>query len=81
MSLSTRLSLFFLAALAVVLLGFSSTLYLLGRSYLNHQLDERLEQALDTLEAAIDIENDGLEWEPEDRRLTLGVESGVEQVR
>jgi signal transduction histidine kinase len=81
MSLSTRLSLFFLAALAVVLLGFSSTLYLLGRSYLNHQLDERLEQALDTLEAAIDIETGGLEWEPEERRLTLGVESGVEQVR
>jgi len=81
MSLSTRLSLFFLAALAVVLLGFSSTLYLLGRSYLNHQLDERLEQALHTLEAAVDIETDGLEWEPLDRRLILGVESGVEQVR
>jgi two-component system OmpR family sensor kinase len=81
MSLSTRLSLFFLAALAVVLLGFSSTLYLLGRSYLTHQLDERLEKALDTLEASVDIETDGLEWEPEDRRLTLGVESGVEQVR
>ncbi|APW59587.1 sensor histidine kinase [Paludisphaera borealis] len=81
MSLSTRLSLFFLAALAVVLLGFSSTLYLLGRSYLTNQLDERLEKALDTLEAAVDIETDGLEWEPRDRRLTLGVENGVEQVR
>jgi two-component system, OmpR family, sensor kinase len=81
MSLSTRLSLFFLAGLAVVLLGFSATLYFLGRSYLTHQLDERLEKALDTLEAAVDIETEGLEWEPDERRLMLGMESGVEQVR
>lgn len=81
MSLSTRLSLFFLTALAAVLLGFSATLYLLGDSYLSRELDERLEKALDTLEAAVDVETDGLEWEPQDRRLTLGVEPGVEHVR
>ncbi len=81
MSLSTRLSLFLLATLAAVLLGFSSTLYLLGRSYLHNQLDERLEKALDTLAASVDIETGGLEWEPEDRRMMLGVESDVEQVR
>ncbi len=81
MSLSTRLSLFFLAALAVVLLGFSSTLYYLGRSYLHDQLDERLEKALDTLAAAVEIDDDGLEWKPQDRRLMLGMDSGVEQVR
>jgi two-component system OmpR family sensor kinase len=81
MSLSSRLSLFFLAALAAVLLGFSATLYLLGRSYLTEQLDERLEKALDTLEASVDVETGGLEWEPEDRRLTLGIDPGVEHVR
>ncbi len=81
MSLSTRLSLFFLTALAAVLLGFSTTLYLLARSYLDRQLDERLEKALDTLEASVDVETGGLEWEPQDRRLTIGVDSGVEDVR
>ncbi|MEO6810694.1 MAG: HAMP domain-containing sensor histidine kinase [Isosphaeraceae bacterium] len=81
MSLSTRLSLFFLTALAAVLLGFSATLYMLGDSYLSRQLDERLEKALDTLAAAIDVETEGLEWEPEDRRLTLGVDPGIEYVR
>ncbi|WP_435009110.1 sensor histidine kinase [Tundrisphaera lichenicola] len=81
MNLSTRLSLFFLGALAVVLLGFSGALYLLGHSYLTRQIDERLEKALDTLEAAVDVETDGLEWEPEDRRLTLGMDTGVEDVR
>lgn len=81
MRLSTRLTLFFLAALAAVLVGFSATLYLLGRSYLWRQLDERLEKALDTLEAAVDVEPGGLEWEPEDRRLTLGLDPGIEHVR
>lgn len=81
MKLSTRLSLFFLVVLAVVLLGFSATLYVLGRSFLAQQLDEHLEKALDTLEASVDVETDGLEWEPQDRRLTLGVDPGIEHVR
>jgi two-component system, OmpR family, sensor kinase len=81
MSLSARLSLFFLATLAAVLLGFIATLYLLGRSYLSRQFDERLEKALDTLEAAVVVETDGLKWEPRDRRLTLGIDPGLEHVR
>lgn len=81
MSLVTRLSLFFLAALAAVLLGFSAAIYLLGRSYLSEQLDERLVKALDTLEASVDVETDGLEWEPQDRRMMLGTDSVIEDVR
>ena len=42
MSLTTRVSAFFLIALAVVLAGFSGVLYLLARNYLVRQLDERL---------------------------------------
>ena len=74
MSLATRLSAFFLVALALVLAGFSGTLYVLARTYLVGQLDERLQHALDTLEASVDIEPGGLEWEPADRQMTLGVE-------
>jgi two-component system, OmpR family, sensor kinase len=81
MSLATRLSAFFLIAMAVVLAGFSGTLYVLARSYLVGQLDERLQNALDTLEASVDIEPAGLEWEPADRRLTLGVDRGPTAVR
>ena len=73
MSLATRVSAFFLIALALVLGGFSGTLYLLALSYLVRELDERLQAALDTLEASVDIEPGGLEWEPADRQLTLGV--------
>jgi two-component system, OmpR family, sensor kinase len=46
MSLATRLSAFFLVALALVLAGFSGTLYVLARTYLVGQLDERLQHAL-----------------------------------
>ena len=81
MSLATRLSAFFLIALALVLTGFSVSLYLLARTYLVRQFDERLEQALDTLEASVDIEPGGLEWEPSDRRMTLGVDTGDSVVR
>jgi signal transduction histidine kinase len=81
MSLATRLSAFFLVSLALVLAGFSGSLYLLARTYLIGQLDERLQHALNTLEASVDIEPGGLEWEPADRQMTLGVEPGIGAVR
>ncbi len=81
MSLATRLCAFFLAALAVVLLGFSATLFLAARIYLTGELDERLDRALDTLEASVDIEPGGLEWEPADRRMVLGVNRADTAVR
>lgn len=71
-TLSTRLTLFFLAAQAVVLVGFSVSLYLLASKYLNRQADERLEAAINTLVAAAEIGPDGVEWEPDERRLTFG---------
>jgi heavy metal sensor kinase len=81
MSLTTRLSSFFLAALAVVLLAFSATLYLSARSYLMGQADERLAAALETLAAAAEILPEGVEWEPKEHRLALGQETGLDHVR
>lgn len=81
MSLSGRLSAFFLAALAAVLLGFSTALFLLASRYLNRQVADRLETALDTLVAAAEIDARGVEWEPRERRLTLGLDPGIDQVR
>ena len=52
MSLTTRLSAFFLAALALVLAGFSGDAVPAGAArYLHRQVDERLAAALDTLAA------------------------------
>jgi len=81
MRLVTRFSAYFLTALALVLLGFSGALYLLARTYLHQRLDERLVWALNILEASVDIERQGLEWEPTDRRILLGFDLGPEEVR
>jgi heavy metal sensor kinase len=71
-TLTTRLSLFFLGTLALVLAGFSTALYFLARVHLHQQVEERLEASLNTLMAAVDVGPDGLEWEPAQRHLNLG---------
>ncbi len=81
MSLRTRMSAFFLAALAVVLAGFSTSLYLLARTYLHRQAEDRLSAALDTVDAAVEYEPDGLDWEPRAHSLTLGTDPAADQVR
>lgn len=81
MTLTTRLTTFFLGALALVLVGFSLTLYLLAQAYLDRQAGERVETALGTLAAAVDISEGLLEWEGHERHLTLGKDAGLDQVR
>jgi heavy metal sensor kinase len=70
-TLTKRLSLFFLAALAVVLAGFSTALYLLADRHLTRQLDDRLSAAARTLASAAEIDPDGVEWEPRGRPMAL----------
>lgn len=77
MTLTTRLSLFFLGALALVLVGFSATLYFLAQTYLDRQVDSRLEAALDTLTMAAEVSPNGVEWDPYDRRLSLASQDGA----
>jgi heavy metal sensor kinase len=72
MTLTNRLSVLFLTTLALVLVGFSGSLYVLARGYLYRQADERLEAALNTLTAAAEISADGVEWEPAERQVRLG---------
>ena len=77
MTLSTRLLLFYLASLIVLLGGFSVTLYLVAEGHLQRQSNERLESALNTLSAAVEVTPDGVEWEPNER--TLRIAHGTEQ--
>jgi heavy metal sensor kinase len=71
-TLTGRVSLFFLSMLAVVLVGFSTVLYLLARSHLHRQSEERLDAALNTLVAAAEVGPNGIEWEPGERSVILG---------
>jgi heavy metal sensor kinase len=80
MTLTTRLSVFFLAALALVLAGFSTSLYVLARGYLYGQVEERLDTALNTLVAVVEITPEGVEWEPHERQLSLAHTGGDDLV-
>ncbi len=82
MTLTNRFSIFLLGVLSVVLIGFSSTLYFLARSYLYRELDDRLKAELDTLTAAAEIKTPQLlEWEPEKHHLSTGLDARPEYVR
>ncbi len=74
MTLANRLSLFFLAALGVVLVGFSASLFWLARSHLLGQLEERSTAVLDTLTATVEVEEGSLEWDSRQRALVFDVE-------
>ncbi len=81
MSLTTRLSAYFLATLALVMLGFSLTLFLLLRNHLVNQANQRLESAMQTIIAAVEVHADDVEWEPLERHITLGEDPGEDQIR
>ena len=81
MSLTGRFSALFLSALALVLVGFSTVLYVSARIYLDRQVGDRLAAALAILAAAAEIHADGVEWEPQERILPLGQDSGPERLR
>lgn len=79
MTLTSRLLVFFLSILAVVLAGFSVSIYLLANNYLNRQADERLDAVLSTLSAAIESGPEHVEWEPQVRLLKIDLSSIGEQ--
>jgi heavy metal sensor kinase len=81
MSLTGRVSAFFLGALAVALAGSGAALYAITATYFARQADERLTAALDTLASAAEVNPPGVEWEPNDRNLTLGRDTGDDAVR
>src|SRR5262249_14909296 len=81
MSLTGRFSALFLAALGLVLVAFSTVVYVSARMYLDRQVGDRLAAALAVLAAAAEIHPDGVEWEPQERILPLGQESGAERLR
>ncbi|OWK39064.1 sensor histidine kinase [Fimbriiglobus ruber] len=81
MSLTNRVSLFFLTALGLVLVGFSAALYFLADHHLHSRADHRLDTALQTLVAAIEVHPDDVEWEPLERHITMGDDPGPDQLR
>jgi heavy metal sensor kinase len=79
MTLTARVSAFFLGWLGLALVGFAAAVYLVARADLHRQIDDqdrrindRLQGTLDTLVAAAEIHRNGLEWEAHERTLPRG---------
>jgi two-component system, OmpR family, sensor kinase len=81
MSLTRRFTVLCLAVLSVELLVFSTAVYVSARIYLDRQARERVEAALAVLAAAAEIHPKGVEWEPQERDLPLGQETGPDRLR
>ncbi len=69
MTLTTRLSAFFLATLACVLTGFAVCVFWLAHGQLEHDVDDRLETTFDTLISAAEVTREDVAWVP--RELSL----------
>jgi heavy metal sensor kinase len=75
------LSGFFLAALALVLAGFSVTLFLLAGAHFQRDMDERMTMGLDALLQSVSIDSDEVEWEPGARPTIPGAHPQDDPVR
>jgi heavy metal sensor kinase len=81
MTLVTRLTLFALPALALVLVGFSSTLYIASGVQLRWSEEQRVGAILAVLATLAEDGRGGLEWESAGRDEVLARDSGIEGVR
>jgi two-component system OmpR family sensor kinase len=81
MTITNRLTLFFQLALGLVLIGFSVVMYSLTSWHLHAQADRHLQSAMDLLVAAIEVHPGDVEWEPLERRVTLGDSNDPTSVR
>jgi len=80
-TLTTRLSLFFIGTLAVVLVAFSIALYFLAHRHLTQQLDTQLESAARTLASGAEVEADGVEWEPHNHPHAVAADAFGDELR
>jgi signal transduction histidine kinase len=71
MTLVSRVSAFFLVALAVALASYSAVFYYLMRDYLYERFDEELHSALHILSASVEIEKDDAKWHPAEHGIDL----------
>lgn len=81
MTLVNRVSAYFLVALALILPGYSITLYTLVSRQLHQQFDQQLHAALHQLAAVVEVEDDDVKFELSDHAIHLGSEDGLEDIR
>ena len=81
MTLVNRVSAFFLAALALILIVYSGVFYFFVRGRLVQQFDQELHGALYSLVAAIEVEPEEVKWQPLEHAIDLGAVRGPDEVQ
>ncbi len=71
-TLTTRVSAFFLAMLALNLALFSLVVYFLVRRHIDFQFEQELQGVLNSLVAAVEVEETEAKWQPLEHSLALG---------
>jgi signal transduction histidine kinase len=79
--LVNRVSVFFLAALAAVLVAYSGAFYAFVRARLVQQFERELHGALNSLVAAVEVEPEEVKWQPLEHTIALGAVEGPDQVQ
>ncbi|MCO8120930.1 HAMP domain-containing histidine kinase [Stieleria sp. TO1_6] len=72
MKLTTRVSTFFLATLAVVLCTYSLVFYGVARRHIGTEFDYELRGALNSLVAAAEVEQTEVKWQPLEHSISFG---------
>lgn len=71
MKLVNRVSLFFLGALAVVLVAYSTLFYAIVRGHMVQQFDHDLYSSLNSLVAAVEVEPEEAKWQPAEHSIAV----------
>ncbi|OYP38252.1 ATP-binding protein [Rhodopirellula sp. MGV] len=81
MRLTTRVSLFFLCALAAILVAYSLVLYSAGARHVNEQFTGELRSALGALVAAAEVEETEVKWQPLEHSVSMAVDSDYGEIQ
>ena len=71
MSLTSRVSVYFLAALAIVLLAYSLMFYLVASAHIEADFSSELRGVLNALVAAVEVEETEVKWQPLEHLINL----------
>lgn len=81
MKLVNRVSIFFLAALAAVLVVTSGVFYAFVRAQLLHEFEQQMRGVLHLLVAAVEVETEDVSWQPREHTIALGGVPGPDEVQ
>ncbi len=81
MSLTNRVSIFFLAALGIILTVYSSVFYAVTRKHIVAQFDSELHGVLSSLIAAVEVEDTEVKWQPLEHSIDFGVNDEFGEVQ